>query len=213
MTRWRHFTEACITGDMRGMVHIGGDFWHAVRTKDGRGAGAGGARGRPDATAARCRTWRPAGCAARARARVGGTAARPSLHSSPGAARRAHADPARHPRSHRAPESAPQRPRTPTTMLRASAALALVALAAVASAQLTVVRRSGLAEGGWVVGRLCAAARRAPRPRPWGWARSRLRPRAPARRRRLCRLVAAVFRVGAGEAAGRCTGHLVALES
>ena len=44
MTRWRHFTEACVTGDLRGMVHIGGDFWHAVRTKDGRRTGTVGDR-------------------------------------------------------------------------------------------------------------------------------------------------------------------------
>jgi hypothetical protein len=39
VTRWRHFAEACITGDLRGMVHIGGDFWKAVRDRAGRRSG------------------------------------------------------------------------------------------------------------------------------------------------------------------------------
>jgi hypothetical protein len=44
VTRWRHFAEACITGDLRGMVHIGGDFWEAVRDKGGRRAATVGDR-------------------------------------------------------------------------------------------------------------------------------------------------------------------------
>jgi hypothetical protein len=39
ITRWRHFAEACITGDLRGMGRIGADFWQAMKNRDGRRQG------------------------------------------------------------------------------------------------------------------------------------------------------------------------------
>jgi hypothetical protein len=38
-TRWRHWAETCITGNMRGLGRVGADYWRAVRDRSGKRSG------------------------------------------------------------------------------------------------------------------------------------------------------------------------------
>ena len=39
LARWRFFTETCVTGSLRGVGWIGGDFWDCIKNKAGKRAG------------------------------------------------------------------------------------------------------------------------------------------------------------------------------